>query len=239
MNGSPATTVRRPSLRLATIAAAAIWLAACGGGGDPAPGPGRAGDVDLGDLGELVDRDGNIDLGNVGELLEGVGSVDLGNIDFNDPAAGEELSERLIDSFTTAGSRAVVTIGGERYEATGLHCVAMFGAVAGSTLGDVGVDIEIETPPANWQTSGDDGWSPPRVVVRGENLEFRAGGALEGVVDVLPPGADEAIEFHADGGRVTGTATFFDVHAYTMTFPRSEDMLEPIPGTFELDCSGQ
>ena len=153
-----------------------------------------------------------------------------------DPSGGGSLS----------GQRATVTIDGTTYEAdlSGnlAVCITMGGAIGGS--GPItGLDdgrIDIDLPPADWETSGQD-WAAPSVDLDlGENadgipVQLVAGGE---VIESFPEyaGASGVDSYTIDGTSASGTATFIDLFQIQLSAGGQVEPPQPVQGTFEISC---
>jgi hypothetical protein len=150
------------------------------------------------------------------------------------PTTQQEVIDTSSDDqldFGDVENTAIVIIGGERYEFTDLYCVTMGGALgAVSVGGDPKVDIDI--PPRDWETSGED-WGPPTIRVSGNEpyFDFRAGDEMFESDDRVGEGMSKVDSFTTDGVRATGTATFIDTNAVMLN-----QEPDPIEGTFEVTC---
>jgi hypothetical protein len=200
-----------------------LLLLACGGGDD-----------DDGGIGDIF--------GDNGEDADGTRSIDdvIDDIPFTD----------------SEGAFAIVTIGDTRYEfelsgsldagtTTRIGvCFAAFGAIGGSGYAGDGSDVtvNIDIPPEDYETSGDDGWDPPSVRVSDDEngFDWRAGGdVIEGGFAGLDPDDFRVQSFSNEGRRASGSATFVDLNAATTAQINGEDPPEAVPGTFEISCGDE
>lgn len=198
---------------LALILATAMLFAACSDDdddGDDAIVPTTAAD----DSGDGNGDDGNDDNGDDG------GEADSPSGD----GPGEE--------------RAIVTIGDETFEfELSTVCLTMGGAIAGSGRNaDGDVDVSIDIPPEDWETSSDDGWEPPSIRVDDDRdpqdeRSWRAGGEVVAGMQGIE-GRSQVDSFSTDGSRSTGTATFTDINQFMV----DPDATEPVTGTFDIQC---
>lgn len=151
------------------------------------------------------------------------------------------------DDVTPAEAFARVTIGDEVYEATDvLTCSSGFSGLKGLFASDDGaVEFEFDIPPENWETSGDDGWRPPKVVVidqRADRIQWLSGAAqyIAGSANADPDFAGvavvESFAVDADAGSVSGTATFVDGQALVNARGADEPLPEAVNGSFEAGC---
>lgn len=145
------------------------------------------------------------------------------------------------DGNGAGAKRAVVTIGDETFEADmSTLCLAAFGAVGGVGYTEDGtVEVRIDLPPEDWETSDDDGWDPPRVEV----FDERGDGQLLWTADVdivtrYPglEGKSQVDSYSLEDGGGSGTATFIELNQYGLFDIGSAEEPEPITGSFEIDC---
>jgi hypothetical protein len=95
--------------------------------------------------------------------------------------------------------------------------------------------VNIDLPPMDWQTSGDD-WDPPSVKVSSDEERWSAD-PEDTALPNLVPGLSQVDSFSSDGFRATGTATFMDVRGWQRVGMGLEDEPpDPIAGTFEVAC---
>ena len=134
--------------------------------------------------------------------------------------------------FGKEANTATVTIGDETYEFSNLYCVTMGGALGAQTIG-AGLGVHIDLPPMDWETSTD-GWDPPSVSVDGDDpyLDLRAGGDFIQYDNRLDPSMSQVESFDSDGHHATGTATFIDYNALTVS-----GEITPMAGSFEVTCA--
>jgi len=94
---------------------------------------------------------------------------------------------------------AVVTIGAERFELSGLRCVTLGGFVGVQWIeGPRYPQINIEVPPPDWETSGED-WDPPSVqVISSEEVTWRADPDATSLPNI-EPGLSQVDSFTSDG----------------------------------------
>lgn len=132
---------------------------------------------------------------------------------------------------------AVVTIGGERFEATEeIVCFALAGSLSANfTSADGLVDITISLPPEDWATSSDS-WSPPSVRVDDDRdpdvlVQWEAGS------EFFPAVADaKVLSFSVDGLQGSGSATMLDTPAAVGASANGDPKPEAQPATFEVAC---
>ncbi len=147
------------------------------------------------------------------------GPAGLPSVDPSDPLA----------NFRDKDATAVVVIGDQRYEFSGLYCVTMGGALGASSVGgDPSVNIDL--PPEDWETSSE-GWDPPgvRVSIDDPYAKFSADQQAGEYQPKIKPGMSQVDSYTSDGYQASGTATFVDVFDFTA---------DPVPvkGTFEVSC---
>jgi hypothetical protein len=140
------------------------------------------------------------------------------------------------------GERAVVTIGEEQFSSDqSVVCISLGGAVGGTFFNDAGdIEITIDVPPEDWQSSPDD-WQPPSVQVddardpqNERQWEAREQNATE--LTFVPEGASQVDSFSVSGSSASGSATFIDVDAAFVALAEGTDPPEPVTGTFEISC---
>lgn len=151
------------------------------------------------------------------------------------PATSEADSEADSDDplgFGEEENVAVVTIGDDRYEFSDLYCVSMGGAMGVSSVGG-DPQVNIDLPPLDWETSGED-WDPPSIRVSGDEpyFDMQARGETMVADARVQPGSSQVDSFESDGYRASGEATFIDATAVMV----SQDP-EPVTGTFEVRCA--
>jgi hypothetical protein len=135
---------------------------------------------------------------------------------------------------SSAGANtALVVVGGERYEFTLKNCVALGGALnaAGKATGGADISVNIDLPPANWESSRDD-WEPPSVRLSDDvkNVDWRAGGEVIDEFAAVGEGQSQVDSYVVDGNRASGTATFVDMYAVM------KGDFKAVKGTFEITC---
>lgn len=132
---------------------------------------------------------------------------------------------------------AVVVIGGDRYEVTGVRCDIFTARYI--QAGNYGEDPEviIVLPPEGWESQGDV-FSPPSVVVTvGSGADETVWAAGDATAVVFMPGLKGLSQIDSytvpDGRPVhaTGTATFIDTTS--VAFGRDA---KPVAGSFEVTC---
>jgi len=177
--------------------------------------------------------------GSDGDTANTANTVGEIGIDDNEAETGNE-TEAGSDADRSAGAipaRAVVTIGGERFEATEeIGCFALSGALSADfTSADGSVDISINLPPEDWATSTDS-WSPPSVRVDDNRdpdvlVQWEAGSEL------FPEVAEaQVLSFSVDGKQGSGSATMLDTFAVTVASANGDPKPEAQPATFEVAC---
>lgn len=92
--------------------------------------------------------------------------------------------------------------------------------------------VNIDLPPLDWETSGED-WDPPSIRVSGDEpyFDMQARGETMVADARVQPGSSQVDSFESDGYRASGEATFIDATAVMV----SQDP-EPVTGTFEVRC---
>ncbi len=147
---------------------------------------------------------------------------------------------------SAGGKYAIVTLGGETYEAdfveTFSQCISMGGAIGAvapiAGLEDASLDLSI--PPQGWETSGEE-WEPPSVGVdlgedaNGVPIDWRASAD---VVETFPQleGKSQVDSVTYDGTTISGTATFIDFFQAQLFVTGQVDEPQPVMGTFEISC---
>lgn len=151
------------------------------------------------------------------------------------PTGGEPANPDDPLGFGRDANTAVVTIGDQRYEFGNLFCVTIGGAIgAVSTGGDPRVDIDL--PPMDWQTSGDD-WGPPSVKVIVEDVGTWIADPEDTALFNIEPGLSQVDSFSSDRFHATGTATFMEASGWQGAQMGLEDEPpDPVTGTFEVTC---
>lgn len=138
---------------------------------------------------------------------------------------------------------ATVSIGIESFDFDQeLVCIALGGAVSGSFRNDEGLEVSIDVPPEDWETSTTGDWNPPSLTLRDERdeLNWRI---FEANVELgeLHPGtrAGEAVitDFAVDGAHSTGNGMAIDTWAIALASAEGNAVPEPVPLTFGFDCS--
>lgn len=132
---------------------------------------------------------------------------------------------------------AVVTIGDEIYEFTGVQCSIFTEKYI--QAGNFGADPEVSIvlPPEGWESEGDT-FSPPsvRVTIGDESLgqHWVAGDDGSPAITPIPDGASTIDSYSVPDGRpvkATGTATFIDLTAHN----NGQDA-PSVSGSFEVIC---
>ena len=146
-------------------------------------------------------------------------------------------------SSSDGAGTATATIGGEQFDFDQeLVCIALGGAVSGSFSDGEGVELSIDVPPEDWETSTTGDWEAPTLTLRDERDEenwriFESGPSLEG----LFPGTrvDEAriTDFSVDGDHATGNGLVIDTWGITLAGVEGTPVPEPVPVTFGFECS--
>jgi hypothetical protein len=83
--------------------------------------------------------------------------------------------------------------------------------------------VDLEVPPVDWETYGDDRFDPPAVEV--EDNESNADWVAD-AGDELTAGGDVG-DYEQEGATASGSATF--VNSW-------DSEADPVEGTFEIDC---
>jgi hypothetical protein len=151
------------------------------------------------------------------------------------PAGGEPANPVDPLGFGRDANTAVVTVGDERYEFGNLYCVTIGGAIgAVSTGGDPRVDIDL--PPPDWETSGDD-WDPPSVKVTVRDVGTWIANPEDTALPNIEPGLSQVDSFSSDRFHATGTATFMEARGWQRVgMGLADEPPDPISGTFEVTC---
>jgi hypothetical protein len=130
---------------------------------------------------------------------------------------------------------AVVTIGEERYEFSGVRCdILTVGYIqAGNYGGDP--EVIIVLPPPGWESQGDTFSAPEVRVSVGSGIDEQVwyAGAEPPVVREIPDGSS-SLEYNVPDGRpvtATGTGTFIDTQL--VNFGKE---WVGVPGSFEVTC---
>lgn len=154
----------------------------------------------------------------------------------SEPAGGDDATPAPDDgdddplaTFRDEEASARVMIGDQTFEFAGLYCVTLGGALGAASVGtDPTVNIDI--PPADWETSTDD-WDPPSIRLSSDEpyFDFQAGPEAVEFYEGIEPGMSQVDSFETDGYRVTGTATFVDVAIFG-------EAPQPVTGSFEVTC---
>ena len=137
--------------------------------------------------------------------------------------------------FGEQANTAVVTIGDQRYEFGNLYCVTIGGAMGAASVGGEPT-VNIDLPPLDWQTSGED-WDPPSIQVDVGDESWIADQDEPGLMGI-EPGLSQVDSYSSDGYHATGTATFMESTAWNLVeMGLSEEAPpNPIQGTFEVAC---
>ena len=79
----------------------------------------------------------------------------------------------------------------------------------------------------------------PNIEVTDEetNQQWMAGGNFDWMQDPPKPGESQVDSYTNDGSTASGTATFIDIRALTISGFSQSDRPEPVKGTFELHCA--
>jgi hypothetical protein len=151
------------------------------------------------------------------------------------PDGGEPANPDDPLGFGEEANTAVVTIGDQRYEFGNLRCFTVGGAIgAQSRDGDPRVDIDL--PPLDWETSGDD-WSPPGIRVIVEGVGTWIANPEHTALPRIEPGLSQVDSYETDGFRATGTATFMDANGWQAAqFGLEDQPPDPVQGTFGVAC---
>ncbi len=132
---------------------------------------------------------------------------------------------------------AVVTIGDETYEFTGVQCSIFTEKYI--QAGNFGADPEVSIvlPPEGWESQGDT-FGPPSVRVKiGDDFSGQfwvAGEDGSPAINPIPDGASTIDSYTVSDGRpvkATGTATFIDLTAHN-----NGQAAPSISGSFEVNC---
>jgi hypothetical protein len=138
--------------------------------------------------------------------------------------------EEIMDSFRDEEAWAVVVIGDDRYEFEGLYCVTIGGALGAASVGSDNETVNIDLPPKDWETSGDD-WGPPSVQVSSDEPYFRMEANATLADDYSAAFAGSQVDsYTSDGYRASGSGTFADSYDFAASEP------EMVAGTFEVNC---
>ena len=162
------------------------------------------------------------------------------------PAAddGNAPSETGDDTADGGTGTAVVTLAtGEAFEFDQeLVCIALGGAVSGSFRNDEGVEVSIDVPPEDWETSTTGDWEGPSLTLRDERDEmnwriFEAGPSLAGLY--LSTEVDKAriTAFSVDGAHATGNGFVIDTFGVTRAGAEGSEPPTAVPVTFGFECS--
>lgn len=151
------------------------------------------------------------------------------------PAGGEPANPDDPSGVGRDAKTAVVTIGGERYEFADLFCVTIGGAIGAQSVGgDPRVDIDL--PPMDWETSGED-WDPPSVRVIVEGVGTWIANPVHTALSGIEPGLSQVDSYSSDRFHATGTATFMDANGWQAAqMGLQDEPPDPVAGTFEVTC---
>lgn len=205
-----------------------VIAAGCGGGdSDEASSDVGASEVD-GSSGQTADTSGDSGAGSSVESEETKQAE--GDVD---PASDQDVA---------GAQRAIVTIGDEEFSSDQVVvCISLGGSVGGTFKSEAGdVEISIDVPPEDWETSSD-GWQAPSVRVRDERdpqneRGWEAGGETVSAFTGVPEGGSQVDSFSVDGSSASGTATFIDLNAVLIATAGGTDPPQPVTGTFEISC---
>lgn len=208
-------------LRAIALAAVLVLVAAaCGDDGDA---------TDAGSSGDATGTDtGSSDGGDAD------GSGDPDPADSSDGDGGPSLD---------AGTASVTLGTGEQFDFDQeLICIGMGGAMSGTFLNSEGVEVSIDVPPEDWETSATGDWDPPSLTLRDERDPqdwriFEAGPDL--AATYADAGGDRAVitDWSTDGGRVTGNGFALDTYGVLQAGTEGTELPQPVPVFFAFECS--
>lgn len=136
---------------------------------------------------------------------------------------------------------ATLTIGIEQFDFDQeMICIALGGAVSGTFRNDEGVEVNIDVPPEDWETSTTGDWEAPSLTLRDERDEmnwriFEAGPEIATTYGDTAEGA-VITDFSVDGSHATGNGMAIDTFAVTRANAGGEAP-SPVPVTFGFECS--
>lgn len=145
------------------------------------------------------------------------------------------------DPSGSGSGSATLTIGIEQFDFDQeLVCIALGGAVSGTFGNDEGVEVTIDVPPEDWETSTTGDWEAPSLTLRDERDEmnwriFEAGPELATIYGDTAEGA-VITNFSVDGSHATGNGMAIDTFAITRANAGGEAP-SPVPVTFGFECS--
>ncbi|MEQ8840395.1 MAG: hypothetical protein RIB98_05410 [Acidimicrobiales bacterium] len=150
---------------------------------------------------------------------------------------GDDSSEPT----TGTGSATLTIAGREQFNfEEELVCIALGGAVSGTFRNDEGVEVSIDVPPEDWETSTTGDWEAPSLTLRDERDEmnwriFEAGPEIA----TTYPGAEGAVitNFSVDGSHATGNGMAIDTFAFSRATADGGEAPQPVPVTFGFECS--
>jgi hypothetical protein len=166
--------------------------------------------------------------------------------DGNEEDGGDDDDADLEDTLNFGEGTAVVTIGSDRYEFSTTTetidgelkvgvCQVLFGLIHAVGFATDGrpIELDLEIPPVDWESYTDGRFdnSSPKVRVEVEGEERRIWVADERHTDSEGNSPSSVDDWQIDGGRASGTVTFYDSWAY-VTGATSD----PVEGTFEIAC---
>lgn len=169
------------------------------------------------------------------------GATPVGD-DGSQPAGDDDGDEPPEPPSGSGDGGATVTIGIEQFDfEQEIVCIALGGAVSGSFSNGEGVEISIDVPPEDWETSTTGDWDPPSLTLRDERDEmnwriFEAGPEL---ATTYGADAEDAVitNFSVDGSRATGNGMAIDTFAFTRSGVDGAEAPQPVPVTFGFECS--
>ncbi|MDW3219115.1 MAG: hypothetical protein R8F63_10945 [Acidimicrobiales bacterium] len=123
-----------------------------------------------------------------------------------------------------------------------LVCVALQGALSATFTDGAGLEMSIDLPVEDWESSTTVDWAPPSMTVRDERDElnwriFESGPDIGLAADV---DASTAVinDFSIDGRRATGSGQMIDTFAVTTAAAGGTEMPTPVPFAFAVECAG-
>lgn len=123
-----------------------------------------------------------------------------------------------------------------------LVCVAIQGALSATFTDGAGLEMSIDLPVEDWESSTTVDWPPPSLTVRDERDElnwriFESGPDIGLAADV---DASTAVinDFSIDGMRATGSGQMIDTFAVTAAAAGGTEMPTPVPFAFTVECVG-
>ena len=140
------------------------------------------------------------------------------------------------------GGALVTLVTGEEFEFDQeLVCIGLGGALSGTFRNAEGVEVSIDVPPEDWETSTTGDWDPPSLTLRDERdeLNWRIFEAGPDVATTYGPAAEGAVitDFSVEGSRATGNGMAVDTFAISRAGADGSEPPSLVPIIFSFECS--